>query len=77
MYGWNIGYVPVVAGYDRNYMTDRITDSVKYTGHTFTTGFGTSGFEGHVDRTHTGTLPHSTINIFDSAEALYDAIMEW
>lgn len=76
VYGWNIGYVPVVAGGDINFIP--IPDSeAAYIGGTFITGFGTSGFEGHVDWTYTGTLPYSKVNIFEAAEIVYHVIMEW
>lgn len=48
-----------------------------YYGKTFVTGFGTPGFEAHCERTYTGTLPYFKINIFGSAEKIYDAIMGW
>lgn len=75
-YGWPIGYVPVMAGGDWNIIPTDNPDKTYY-GGTFVTGFGGSGFEGHVDWTFTGTLPGSKINIFEQAEKVYDAIMRW
>ena len=57
---------------------EALVDSEKaYFGGTFITGFGSPGFEAHVDWTCTGTVPYSKVNIFEVAEFVYDAIMEW
>ncbi len=77
-YGWNIGYVPVMAGLDVNFIPDSDSDSDDlYVGGTFITGFGSQGFDVHIDKTKTASLLYSEINIFEGAENIYDAIMEW
>ncbi|MBQ7106887.1 MAG: RHS repeat-associated core domain-containing protein, partial [Clostridia bacterium] len=76
LYGWNIGYVPVVAGGDVNIIPTPNADET-YFGGTFNTGFGSPGFEGHIDWSNTGTLPGSQFNVFNCCRNIYYAIMEW
>lgn len=64
------------AGGDISYIPDS-NSTKEYYGLTFTTGFGTPGLELHANWSYGGTLPYSSINIFDVANDYYQTIMEW
>ncbi len=74
--GIPVSGVPLAAGLDFNIVPDNDLNTA-YCGITTNGGFGVPGGEFHVEWGKTGTLGISKSNIFDTAEYIYNKIMEW